>query len=90
MKNFIFKSKDFGLTKNVSIELKLNHIQMELRHQRSDNVEILRQLRLISHNYDLQQTVDKYYDEDEHSTIGPPSTQGTIPEDSKDIPEEEQ
>ncbi len=60
MTNFIFKSQ--GLIKNVYI--KLETIQAELRHQRSDNVVILSLLSKLVTNANLQKQVDEYFDED--------------------------
>ncbi len=59
MTNFIFKSQ--GLIKNV--DNKLNMIQSELRHQRSDNVQILYLLNKLLTNKALQKQVDDYFDE---------------------------
>jgi len=61
MKNFIFKSKDFGLTKNVSNQLLI--IQSELRHQRSDLVEILALINKLFIELNLQKQADSYYQE---------------------------
>ncbi len=57
MTNFIFKSQ--GLIKNV--DNKLEAIQTELRHQRSDNREILMKLSLILHELDIRGQADDYY-----------------------------
>ncbi len=65
MKNFIFKSSDFGLIKNVFN--KLDMILAELRHQRQDNVQILYKLDQILVNKKLQKQVDQYFEEDETS-----------------------
>ncbi len=72
MKNFIFKSSDFGLIKNVSN--KLDMILSELRHQRQDNTQILFLLNKLVTNANLQKQVDEYFDEDT-----------THPEDEKDL-----
>ncbi len=62
MKNFIFKSsQDFGLIKNVFN--KLDAIQSELRHQRSEHSDILRILHNLCTDKDLQQQVDQYFEE---------------------------
>ncbi len=63
MTNFIFKSH--GLIKNV--DNKLEMIQSELRHQRSDNVQIIYLLNKLLVNKALQKQVDQYFDEDETS-----------------------
>ncbi len=63
MKNFIFKSsQDFGLIKNVFN--KLETIQSEQRHARSDLTCIIRMLSKLTTDKDLQQQVDKYFDDD--------------------------
>ncbi len=59
MSNFIFKSQ--GLIKNVDNKLKM--IQSELRHQRSDNVQIIYLLNKLLTNKALQKQVDDYFDE---------------------------
>jgi len=61
MTNFIFKSQ--GLIKNV--DNKLTIILAELRHQRSDNVQILFLLNKLLMAKALQKQVDDYYDSDE-------------------------
>ncbi len=63
MTNFIFKSQ--GLIKNVVN--KLDIIQSELRHQRSDNQQILFLLNKLLVNKALQKQVDQYFDDDETS-----------------------
>ncbi len=63
MTNFIFKSS--GLIKNVYN--KLDMIQAELRHQRSDNVAILFKLDKLLNQKALQKQVDEYFDDDETS-----------------------
>ncbi len=63
MTNFIFKSQ--GLIKNVYNKLEV--IQTELRHQRSDNVQILFLLNKLITNANLQKQVDEYFSEDETS-----------------------
>ncbi len=65
MKNFIFKSSDFGLIKNVSNKLEI--IQSELRHQRQDNVQILFLLNKLLTDSRLQKQVDEYFEKDETS-----------------------
>jgi len=60
MKNFIFKSKDFGLTKNVS--MKLETIQSELRHQRVDHIEFIRLINKLFLELNLQKQANDYYE----------------------------
>jgi len=59
MTNFIFKSQ--GLIKNVYNKLEI--IQSELRHQRSDNVQILFLLNKLIVDKNLQTQVDEYFEE---------------------------
>ncbi len=61
MTNFIFKSAN-RLIKNV--DNKLSIIQTELRHQRSDHVQILFLLNKLLTAKALQKQVDDYYEED--------------------------
>ncbi len=66
MNNFIFKSAS-GLTKNSSINMltlsqKLSLIQMELRHQRQDNVDIKLMLNKLLSEKHLQMQVDAFYE----------------------------
>ncbi len=61
MTNFIFKSQ--GLIKNVVNKLEI--IQSELRHQRSDNQQILFLLNKLLTAKALQKQVDDYYEADE-------------------------
>ncbi len=63
MTNFIFKSQ--GLIKNV--DNKLAMILSELRHQRSDNIQILFLLNKLLVNKNLQKQVDQYFEDDETS-----------------------
>ncbi len=63
MKNFIFKSSDFGLIKNVSN--KLDMVLAEQRHQRVDLADIKRLLQSFINDRNLQKTVDKYFDDTE-------------------------
>ncbi len=60
MTNFIFKSQ--GLIKNVYNKLEI--IQSELRHQRSDNVQILFLLNKLLTAKALQKQVDDFYEEE--------------------------
>ncbi len=72
MKNFIFKSQqDF----HKIVFNKLETIQKELRHNRTDNSDILRLLQKLCVDAGLQKQVDQYFDDDEDSP--------------HDIPEEE-
>ncbi len=58
MTNFIFKSQ--GTFKKISN--KLDIIQSELRHQRSDNVQIIYLLNKLLTAKALQKQVDEFYD----------------------------
>ena len=81
MKNFIFKSqKDF----HKIVFLKLEAIQNELRHQREDHRILQRDIEAIRMDLNLQRQADSYYDDH-----GPPSTQGTLEDMTKSIPEEQ-
>ncbi len=60
MKNFIFKSEaDF----HKIVFKKLEIIQTELRHARTDNVAILALLHKLVTNENLQKQVDEYFEE---------------------------
>ncbi len=61
MKNFIFKSSDFGLIKNVSNKLDL--LLAEQRNQRHDLKQLQISINKLSHDKDLQTTVDKYFED---------------------------
>ncbi len=66
MTNFIFKSAN-RLTKNSPINMltlsqKLSLIQMELRHQRQDNVDIKLMLNKLLIEKHLQMQVDDFYE----------------------------
>ncbi len=64
MKNFIFKSsQDSDLHK--MLFNKLDMLLAEQRHQRVDLGLIIRDIRKILIDKDLQQQVDKYFEEDE-------------------------
>ncbi len=65
MKNFIFKSSDFGLIKNVYN--KLDIILAEQRHQRSDLSLIQRMIQTLLNDKKLQKQVDAYFEDDETS-----------------------
>ncbi len=61
MKNFIFKSEaDF----HKIVFNKLDMLLAEQRHQRVDLGQILRMLKGLIVDKDLQQQVDKYFEED--------------------------
>ncbi len=61
MKNFIFKSEaDF----HKIVFNKLDVILTEQRHQRTDLADITRLLRKYTTNDNLQQQVDKYFEDD--------------------------
>ncbi len=75
MTNFIFKSQ--GLIKNVYNKLEM--IQSELRHQRSDNVQILFLLNKLLINKNLQKQVDQYFEEDDETS------HQTDPDEQKDL-----
>ncbi len=59
MTNFIFKSQ--GTYKKLASQLTV--ILSELRHQRSDNQEILYALHKLISDKRLQKQVDEYFDE---------------------------
>ncbi len=62
MKNFIFKSEaDF----HKIVFNKLDMLLAEQRHQRVDLGQILRLLKILTVDKDLQQQVDKYFEKDE-------------------------
>ncbi len=61
MTNFIFKSQ--GLIKNV--DNKLGMILTELRHARSDNIQILFLLNKLLTAKALQKQVDEYFDDNQ-------------------------
>ncbi len=69
--------KDFYL---FNIQLKLDLIQKELRHQRSDNTTILRHLETIIHELDIEKQADSYYQEklEDSVTTSPQTDPGTI------------
>ncbi len=74
MNNFIFKSSK-GLIKNDSINpedklmVKLNVIQIELRHQRQDNKDIMLMLNKLLIDKHLQYQVDDYFEKDDSNDI---------------------
>ncbi len=62
MKNFIFKSEaDF----HKIVFNKLDMLLAEQRHQRVDLGQILRDIRKLLVDKDLQQQVDKYFEKDD-------------------------
>ncbi len=65
MKNFIFKPDNAGLQK-IFIN-KLENIQTEQRHQRSDLAIILRLINGLINDLHLQKQVDDYFEDDETS-----------------------
>ncbi len=71
MTNFIFKSAN-RLSKNSSIDLgildnRLNLIQTEMRHQRSDLRDISRKIDRLLVDKHLQMQVDNYFDDEDTS-----------------------
>ncbi len=78
MKNFIFKSSaDF----HKIVFNKLETIQNELRHQRSDMGEILRYFHKYLTDVKLQKQVDEYFEDDDIPNL-------PLEDNAKDIPEE--
>ncbi len=68
MKNFIFKSEaDF----HKIVFNKLDAIQSEQRHARSDLALIIRRIKVMMLDENLQKQVDEYFKEDEET--GPDS-----------------
>ncbi len=64
MKNFIFKSEaDF----HKIVFNKLDVIQQEQRHQRSDLAFIIRYIKRTELDLNLQKQVDEYFEDDETS-----------------------
>ncbi len=61
MTNFIFKSPSDLQKISQSLLHKLELIQTELRHQRSDLVVVLALLNKLDSNNKLQKQVDDYY-----------------------------
>ncbi len=71
MNNFIFKSSK-GLVKKLSntpegelILDKLNYVQLELRHQRSEHQDILRMINRLLVDKHLQMQVDEYFEDNQ-------------------------
>ncbi len=67
MKNFIFKSTDADLQKMFSF---LNIIQKNVLYITHQVDYIRKEVRLLSHDKQLQEQVDKYFDEGEQSFPG--------------------
>ncbi len=68
MTNFIFKSasrliKNSPITEGYIVQ-KLEHIQIELRHQRSDHREMSLKLEKLLIDKHLQMQVDNYFEDD--------------------------
>ncbi len=67
MTNFIFKSPrrliKNSLINNADLAKQLNYIQMELRHQRQDNVDIKSMLNKLLIDKHLQFQVDDYFED---------------------------
>ncbi len=80
MTNFIFKSQ--GLIKNV--DNKLTMILSELRHQRSDNTQILYLLNKLIVDKNLQTQVDDYFEKDPFGSAFKASLDETPPQTDSD------
>ncbi len=80
MTNFIFKSQ--GTYKK--LVLKLEIIQSELRHQRSEHSVILRKLNLILHELDIRDQASKYYQKYGEDETSPQTKQETLVQDPYD------
>ncbi len=76
MTNFIFKSQ--GTYKKLVFKLEV--IQSELRHQRSEHQVILRQLNLLLNQKQIEDQADAYY-----KKYGEEDDAPTHPEDEKDL-----
>ncbi len=77
MKNFIFKSS--ALTPDLQKILQL--LLSEQRAQRVDLANLLRMVKGMTINKDLQTQVDKYFDEEDSPNL-------PLEDNAKDIPEE--
>ncbi len=65
MNKFLFKSTGADLQKLISIELIIQKNVLYLTHQ----VDFIRkEILKLNHDKDLQNTVDKYFDETSHQT----------------------
>ncbi len=69
MKNFIFKSTQADLQKMFQL---LNTIQSNVLYMTHRIDKLTRDISELAHDKDLQSTVDKYYEKDEHD---PPGTE---------------
>ncbi len=78
MKNFIFKSSDFGLIKNVCN--KLDIILAEQRHQRNDLAQIIGFLSAMKTDTSLQKQVDEYFEQDPFGSAFKESLDQTPPQ----------
>ncbi len=65
MKNFIFKSTDADLQKMFAI---LDTVQKNVLYLTHQADYIRQQVVKLTHDKDLQSTVDKYFDETSHQT----------------------
>ncbi len=65
MKNFIFKSSELTTDLQKILQLLLK----EQRAQRIDLADLLRMVKGMTINKDLQTQVDKYFDEDNQNNI---------------------
>ncbi len=81
MTNFIFKSQ--GLIKNVVLKLEI--IQSELRHQRSEHQIILSKLSLILHELDIRDQANKYYEKYGEDETSPQTEQKQLVQDPVDL-----
>ncbi len=75
MKNFIFKSQQ-DLQKMFSI--KLEAIQSELRHQRSEHSVIISRLNEIYHELNLRSQANEYYKKYGEDETSPQTEQKTL------------
>ncbi len=65
MNKFLFKSADADFQKLFQLQVTIQKNVLYITHQ----VDlIVRQLKEINHDKDLQTTVDKYFDETSHQT----------------------
>ncbi len=55
--------RDENIENRKNLILKLNMIQIEMRHQRADLSTIKRQLHHLNNNFRLQKQVDEYFEE---------------------------
>lgn len=73
MTKFLFKSRTQDLSKNIIN--KLDMLLAEQRHQRQDLYLILRDLKRLLNDTNLQKQVDEYFDDDETSPQTEPEEQ---------------